>query len=174
MLSKSLKLILVNNSFLARFLRYKFLPTDFLPQEKLYRGYKKADLCEETGMLEGNHFTFPKKGGISCDWSRFAKLIDIRKRRKDAKQEGCYSFTVENARYNGKASTCHDPNPKLNPKNYAHMEIRQLRKNDDPFYEPPQNCKRLEKAVDGWSKSIRLAYREHISRCLTIEIESLV
>ena len=125
-------------------------------------------------MFEGNHFTFPKKGGISCYWSRFAKPVDVRKRRKDRKQDGCYSFTVENARYNGKASTCHDPNPKLNPNNYAHMEFRQLRQNDDPFYEPPKDCKRLEKAADGWSKSSRLAYREHISRCLIIEVEPLV
>lgn len=129
---------------------------------------------EDTGILAGNHFTFPKRDGIPCDWSRFAKPADVRKRREDTKQNGCYSFTVEHARYNGKASTCHDPCPEENPKNYAHMEIRQLRPNDDPFPEPPKNCKRLEKGADLWSKSYRLAYREYISRQLTVEIEPLV
>jgi hypothetical protein len=174
MLSESTKRKLADKSFFARILRYKFKPYDFLPHEKLYRGFKKDDLPDDTGMLAGNHFTFPKNGGISCDWSRFAQPADVRRRRKDTEHDGCYSFTVEHARYNGKASTCHDPCPKDNPKNYAHMEIRQLRPKDDPFHEPPKYCKRLEKESDGWSKSCRLAYREYISLKLTIEIEPLV
>lgn len=171
MLSESIKRKLAEKPFFARLLRYQFKPSDFLPHQKLYRGFKKADLPDDTGILAGNHFTFPKRGGISCDWGRFAEPEDVRKRREDSKLDGCYSFTVEHARYNGKASTCHDPCPAQNPKNYAHMEIRQLRPNDDPFHEPPKDCKRLEKAADEWSKSYRLAYREYISRQLTVEIE---
>lgn len=166
-----LKKQITNIGFFSKLLRYKFTPSDFLPQDKLYRGFKKADLPIETGELEANAFRFPDYGGISCNWCRFSKPEDVKKRVGGSTTDGCFSILVEHARYNGKASTCHDPFPKDDKKNYSHMEIRQLEPNEKPDFEPPKTRPRLEKKDQGWSKSERLAYRLYISRNLQREIE---
>ncbi len=170
---KPLKKQIFDIPFFARLLRYRFLPEDFLPHEKLYRGFRKSDLIEETGELAGNSFTFPDKGGISLNWSRFSKPEDIRKRKNGLPTDGCFSITVEQARYKGKASTCHDPFPSTDPKNYAHMEIRQLLPTEDLYFEPPKDRKKLKKEIQGWPSHIRLAYRQYISISLIKELEPL-
>src|SRR5271157_3678051 len=83
---------------LARLLRYKFTPIDFDPFESLYRGFRKIDLPDQLGELRANSFSFPN---ISCNWNRFSKPVDIRKRAGGLPTDGCYSFTVEQARYDG-------------------------------------------------------------------------
>lgn len=168
---ESLKKRIIKIGFFAKLLRHKFAPSDFFPHEKLYRGFKKADLPTETGELEANAFRFPDFGGISCHWCRFSKPEDVTKRTGASPTDGCYSIKVEHARYNGKASTCHDPFPKDDRKNYSHTEIRQLETKDSPDYEPPKTRPRLEKKNQGWSKSERLAYRLFISRNVNREIE---
>lgn len=173
MLFGSLKKKIFNKSFIARIFHHKFSPSDFLPNEKLYRGFRKADIVEETGMLEGNSFTFGSTGGISFNWSRFSKPEDIRKRKNGRITDGCYSITVEQARYDGKVSTCHDPFPSSDPKNYAHTEIRQLKPDEDFNYEPPRDRGKLKKLSEGWSHSEMLSYREHISILRNIEFEAL-
>jgi hypothetical protein len=168
---KFLKKRIVDIRFFAKILRHKFAPYDFLPHEKLYRGFKKTDLPDESGELEANSFKFPDYGGISCNWCRFSKPEDVKKRSGGSSSDGCYSIKVEVARYNGRASTCHDPFPKLDPRNYSHMEIRQLSPTDNPDYEPPKTRRRLEKKDQNWSKSDRLAYRLFISQNVDREIE---
>jgi hypothetical protein len=136
----------------------------------LYRGFRKIDLPDQWGALRANSFSFPN---ISCNWNRFSKPLDIRKRAGGLPTDGCYSFTVEQARYDGMVNTCHDPTPINDRKNYAHTELRQLMIGEDFSFEPPKDRPKLEKEKQGWSRSKRLAYRQYISLNLRSEIDPL-
>ena len=170
MLFKFSRQNLAKCSLFARLLRYRFVPPDFHPLEKLYRAFRKIDQPEPMSDLRANSFTFPN---ISCNWSRFSKPKDVRKRPGGLPTEGCYSFTVEQARYEGMVNTCHDPFPITDRKNYAHTELRQLMPGEGITFEPPGNRAKLEKAGQGWPPSKRLAYRQYISLHLNREIEPL-
>lgn len=169
MLFKTLKQKLLKNPNITRLFRIKFKPSDFLPEEFLYRCFRLSDCDEETGDLEVNSIRFPD---FSCNWSRFSSPVDIRHRNRGQITDGCYSFTVEQARYNEMATACHDPFPKTDRKNYAHTEVRQLKPDESVCFEPPKKRK-LKKEKDGWSPSQRLDYRQHIASNLNREIEPL-
>ena len=109
--------------FLCKVCFVKFSPSDYLAGERLYRGFSKADLCEETGTIQLNAIKFPD---FSCNWGRFSKPKSVRYRKKGKNFEGCFSFTVENACFQCMATPCHDPLLK----NYSHTEIRQLMQNE--------------------------------------------
>jgi hypothetical protein len=168
--------VLKNNVFkipiLARLFRHKFSPIDFLPEEKLYRSYfiNELPVKIEPRKLKASFLSFPN---ISCNWSRFYKPEDVIKRSGGSPKAGCLSFTVEQARYHGKIATCHDPNPPSGPKNYSHSELRQLLPSEDQFKEPPKDRAKLETEKDGWSRRVRLEYRNYIAKVLNIEIEPL-
>lgn len=150
-------------SFLHQSLRRKYLPEDFISREKLYHGFRKADLDEKDSRLKANSIRFPD---FSCNWSRFSKSEDIRKREHGKPTDGCFSFSVENSRYKKMATPCHDPVFRM----YAHTEIRQLRLDENIFYQPPKKRK-LDKLEHGWSRSQRLEYRMNIVNNLVREIE---
>lgn len=168
MLLKNLRQQILKIPFFARMIGHKFNPIDFLSDEKLYHGFRNSDLLPETGNLEVNTIRFPD---FSCNWSRFSKPEDIKRRTNGLPTDGCYSFTVSVARYKEMATTCHDPNPPTDPTNYSHVEVRQLMTGEGINYEPPKNRK-LNKEKQGWSPSQRFEYRQNIVFHLQREFES--
>jgi hypothetical protein len=150
---------------LSKIIWHKFSPSDFKICDKLYRGFKKSDLDQDTGILEVNSIRFPD---FSCNWSRFSKPEDVRLRSNGSPSDGCYSFTVEHSRYKKMATPCHDPSKK--EKNYSHVELRQLTVEEPVSFEPPKKRK-LDKQKDGWSKAQRLEYRQNLAFNLSREIE---
>ncbi|MEE9337301.1 MAG: hypothetical protein V3U87_04410 [Methylococcaceae bacterium] len=150
---------------LSKFAWHKFSPADFNIFDKLYRGFKKSDLDQDTGNLEVNSIRFPD---FSCNWSRFSKPQDVKLRSNGSPSDGCYSFTVEHSRYKEMATPCHDPLKK--EKNYSHIELRQLTIEEQVSFEPPKGRK-LEKQKQGWSKAQRLEYRQNLVFYLIREIE---
>jgi len=163
MLLDSLKKLIVKNRFLARAIRHKHCPADFYLTDNFYRGFRKEELDPGTDKLCANSIRFPD---FSCNWNRFSKPADVRFRENGLPSDGCYSFTVENARYKEMATTCHAPIFK----NYAHVEVRQLLPNEDVLIEPPKGRK-LKKEREGWSNSKKMEYRQNIIYHLIIEIE---
>jgi hypothetical protein len=170
MQSEHLKKRLAKCRFLARLLRHRFVPSDFHPLERLYRRFRIIDQPDPMSELRANSFSFPN---ISCNWSRFSKPKDVRKIPDSLPTDGCYSFTIEQARYEGMVNACHDPFPITNKRNYAHTELRQLKPGEGIAFEPPGDRAKLEKAKDGWSNAKKLAYRQYISLNLKREIEPL-
>lgn len=164
MLLKFIKTIAAKVPVLARLTGYRFRPKDYAESDRLYRGYQQAEIDEETGKLEANAIRFPD---FSCNWSRFSSPSDVLRRENSLPGDGCYSFSVLQARYKSMGTGCHDPLPK----NYSHTEVRQLKPDENVFVEPPKNRK-LEKAKDGWSKSSKLEYRQNIVFNLEIEIQA--
>lgn len=167
MLLESLKKLTVKIPFLSRAIRYKYCPADFYPSDKLYHGFRTEELDPGTSQLYANSIRFPD---FSCNWNRFSKPADVRLREKGLPSDGCYSFTVENARYKKMATTCHDPIHDPIYENYAHVEIRQLLPNENVLFEPPKG-RNLTKEKEGWSKVKKLEYRQHILYNLIREIE---
>jgi len=164
MQSKYLKKALSLFPCLVKVLHHKFAPSDFELTDKLYRGYTRADIDDESQLLQANSIRFPD---FSCNWNLFSRPKDIRKRINGKPTDGCYSFPVAIARYNKMATTCHDPLPQM----FAHTEIRQLRPNEDIYFEPPPK-RDLYKEIDGWSRSKRFNYRQNIVNNHVIELEA--
>lgn len=171
MLFENLKKILFKNNTIARLFRHKFMPADFLPQERLYRGFRETECDETTGVLMANTINFPLPD-CSCNWSRLSRPIDVGRRVGGLPTDGCYSFTVRDARFQEKATPCHDLFPPSDPENYAHVEVRQLLPEEDIFFEPPHD-RRLEREIEGWSRSQRLEYRQNIVLNLLRELEPI-
>jgi len=142
----------------AKLLKHKFKPSDFNPSERLFRGFRLSETEQETGEIKANGIRFPD---FSCNWERFSKPEDVKKRTGGLKTDGCYAFSVETSRFKKMATTCHDPNPEKDPKNYSHVEVRQLLPTEDIFDEPPKE-RELKKQIEGWSPSQKLEYRQHI------------
>ncbi|MDI6792181.1 MAG: hypothetical protein QME81_04855 [bacterium] len=140
---------------------YKYSPSDFYPNEKLYRSFNQSDLIPDTTEIGVHSIRFPD---FSCNWSRFSKPADIRLRENINTTDGCYSFTVETSRFERMATPCHDPLDS----NYAHVEVRQLKADESIEFEPPKNRKLRS---NNWSKSRRLLYRQNIINDLTVEIK---
>jgi hypothetical protein len=122
-----------------------------LVTDTLFRGYEKIDLDDE-GELDTNAITLPD---FSCNWARFSKPIEVKKREGGKETDGCYSITVEVARYKNMATPCHD----MIKGNYSHTEVRQLKTGESIFYEPPKNRKL---SSHNWSKTKRFEYRQNI------------
>lgn len=150
---------------IAKAVWFKFIPIDFSLKDKLYHGFKKSDLDQNTDNLEANSIRFPD---FSCNWDRFSKPDTVKFRENGSPSDGCFSFTVEQSRYKEMATACHDPLKK--EKNYSHIEVRQLKLDELVTFEPPKKRK-LKKQVDGWSPSQRLEYRQNIVFNLVREIE---
>jgi len=140
----------------------KYSTRDFNADEKLYRGFNKKDLNEDTFLIQINSISFPD---FSCNWSRFSTPDKIRERENGRPTDGCYSFTVEVSRYKKMATPCHDPDEN----NYSHTEVRLLKPDEDIFFEPPKK----RKLKSRWAKNNKLEYRQNIVENLIIEIEAL-
>ncbi|HEX2955675.1 MAG TPA: hypothetical protein VHO70_02520 [Chitinispirillaceae bacterium] len=140
----------------------KYAPSDYSPQDRLFRGYRLSDINEGTQNIEANAISFPD---FSCNWNRFASPGSIRDRDNGLPTDGCYSFTVEVAQYGKMATPCHDPIEG----NYSHTEVRQLTEEEPVSFEPPKKRK-LES--HNWSKSKRREYRQNIVNNLHIEIQA--
>jgi hypothetical protein len=140
----------------------KYTPEDYLSKDRLFRGFKKADLNEGSDRIELNAISFPD---FSCNWSRFSEPKDIRIRENGRPTDGCFSFSVETSRFNDMATPCHDPLPE----NYSHTEIRQLKQDEPITFEPPKKRK-LES--NNWGKTKRQLYRQNIINHLKIELEA--
>jgi hypothetical protein len=140
-----------------------YKPADFLTEQKLYIGYRKADINDGSDSIELNFFRFPD---FSCQWERFSKPENVRLRENGLPTDGCISIKVENAQYEKMATPCHDPNPTI----YAHTEIRQLKENEPLTFEPPK-CRKL--SSHNWSKTQKREYRQHLVHSHNVEIEAL-
>jgi hypothetical protein len=140
-----------------------FKPVDYLPKERLFVGYRKADINEGTEDLELNFFRFPD---FSCNWERFSKAEDVRLRENGLPTDGSISLLVETTQHQKMATPCHDPVPKI----YAHSEVRQLTDSEPLTFEPPKERKLVS---NNWSKSKRREYRQYLANNHEIEIEAL-
>ncbi len=140
----------------------KFSPSDFLIDDKLYRGFNRSDLIPDTDELGVHSLPFPD---LSCNWSRFSEPSDVRKRKNAEPTDGCFSFTVEIARYKEMATPCHDPLE--DEDNYAHVEVRQLKEDESIYFEPPKG----RKLKSNKCKRERLEYRNNLLNNLLIELE---
>ncbi len=79
-------------------------PLEFDGSDRLYRGFKAQHLLN--GELDVNTLRLPD---LSCNWARFSVPGDVRLRFGGTASDGCYSFTVEEARFEGFANVFHDP-----------------------------------------------------------------
>lgn len=139
----------------------RFTPWDYSAADRLYRSYRLSELNSDMNTLELNAISFPD---YSCNWNRFSQPEDVIRRVGALSTDGCFSFSVETARYGNMATPCHDPIPK----NYSHTEVRQLKENEPLNFEPP---KRRKLSSHNWSKTKRRNYRQNIINNMTIEFE---
>ena len=144
--------------------RGKLTSDNFLSGDKLFRSFKKTDLDSEK-HLKPETIKFPD---VSCNWSKFSKPCDIWFRDKGSAKDGCYSFSVEDSRFNKTATPVHDPifeNDPIYIENYSHTELRVLPEGKDFLFEPDKGRK-----IN--SKSKKLEYRMHIREVCKIEIKA--
>jgi hypothetical protein len=145
--------------------RSKLPYSEFLHRDRLYRAYHLEEL-DESGLIDINTLGFPD---LSCNWDRFSRPEDVRFRENGRETDGCYSFSVETARYKNIATSVHDP-IELGPfENYAHVEVRELLEGEDPLCEPPKGRKPRGKRY----KTTRYEYRRHLIQKLRIEMQAL-
>jgi hypothetical protein len=150
---QSLRHILGNVSMADESPQHKYNPSDFGLSDRLFRGFRKNDLDKESGEILANSIRFPD---FSCNWERFSAPEYVKRRNNGLETDGCYAFTVEVSRYKDMATPCHDPNPKNDPENYAHVEVRQLDQGESVLEAPPHGRPKM------WSKSMRFEYRQNI------------
>jgi hypothetical protein len=144
--------------------RPKFKPAGFLLDDKLYVAFDTDDTDPVNGDLIIERIRFPD---FSCNWSRFSIPSDVRVRPYGQPDDGCYSFTVEVARYKELATTVHDPVCEPTYENYAHVEIREVLPDESVYSEPPRDRKLSSKG----RKKLRLEYRLNILNRRTIELQ---
>ena len=144
---------------IAKLIHHKYGPSDFQPLESIFHGFRLSDLEQQSEEIMANSIRFPD---FSCNWERFSKPQNVKKRTGGRKTDGCYAFTIETARYKNMETTCHDPYPESDPRNYSHIEVRQLLPTESIYEEPPKGRK-LKKQIEGWSLSQRLEYRQNIA-----------
>ncbi|HEB30157.1 MAG TPA: hypothetical protein ENI15_04695 [Spirochaetes bacterium] len=144
--------------------RSKLPTTAFKPTDKLYHAYNNEDL-DENDDIKLETVRFPD---FSCNWNRFSEPIHVRYRKNGLKTDGCYSFTVEIARYKSIATPVHDPDPDEDNSypNYSHVEIRQLLVGETVHFEPPK--KRYSRSKK--QKSTRLEYRQNLLSKINYEL----
>ena len=141
----------------------KLQTLDFQEHDKLYRAYTLEDL-DEREQIKLNSIRFPE---YSCNWDRFSKPEHIRYRRNGSQSDGCYSIAVLVARFESKATPVHEPlvdDPEY--PNYAHVDVRELYKEENILYEPPRG--RRSKI----SKSQKARYRHNLVSNLIIELNA--
>lgn len=150
--------------------RRKYTPSEFGPEDLLFRGCCLDDFVDRKAVrenLNANAIRFPN---FSCNWGRFSTPESVKTRAGGRETDGCFAFTVAVARFREMATPCHDPYPAGDPENYAHVEVRQLRPNEGVYYEPEKERKKLKSAADGWSHSEKLRYREHVAENIDVLI----
>jgi hypothetical protein len=144
--------------------RPRLCTTDFRSEEKLYHGFCKYDLDNDNEIIPES-IRFPD---FSCNWSRFSKPFHVRFRKNGSMDDGCYSITVETARYERMANVVHDPIDDPEYPNYSHIEVRKLKEGEDIDFEPPRG----RKWKSGKSKlSAKMRYRQNIKNNLIVELE---
>lgn len=140
----------------------KKLPTSsFLDEDKLYRYYDLESL-DENDKIKLERIRFPD---LSCNWSQFSIPEDILFREKAKQTDECYSLTVETSRYKKIATPVHDPLDYNKFPNYAHVEVRVLKDDEDIHTEPPKG-RRIN------SKSKKLEYRQNLLNFLVVEFDA--
>jgi hypothetical protein len=102
--------------------RLTLSPSDFQPTDRLLRGCSLADL-DDHGDRDVASF---ESRDLSCHWNRFSIASDIRHRPGGRATDGCYSMSVDTARFRNLATPRHDPIATPEYENYAHVEIRWL------------------------------------------------
>lgn len=160
-------------SFIKYFTQFKYpkrlrvngrkkLPTSsFQNYHKLYRSFELEHL-DENDEIKLERVKFPD---ISCNWSEHSEPEDISFIENTKPTDGCYSFTVQTARFERIATPVHDPRDEIRFQNYAHVEVRVLKEGEDIDSEPPRK-RRLN------SPRKKIAYRQNIINCLNIEFEA--
>jgi hypothetical protein len=138
-------------------------PSDFRLSDKLYRGYQ-ADELDEDGRIDVNTIRFPD---LSSNWDRFSIPHDVRHRLPDCDKDGCYSFTVESARFESFATPCHHPIRRNPIDNYSHTEVRELAEGESLLSVPPRERKGRSKRA----KELRSRWRTNLVNTLQIEFE---
>lgn len=137
---------------------------EFKSEEKLFHGFTKDDLSENNEIIPES-IRFPD---FSCNWSRFSKPIHVRFRENGSLDDGCYSFTVETARYEEMANVVHDPIDDPEYPNYSHVEVRRLKEGENINIEPPKG----RQWKSGKTRlSAKMRYRQNIKNNLLVEIE---
>ena len=144
--------------------RKKLPNSEFRNSDCLYHGFDNSDYdINNNIILENIRFS-----DFFCNWSSFSKPEYLCYRQNGKITDGCYSFTVEIARFKGFATPVHDPiNDKHFP-NYFYVEVRILYDGEDILYEPSRNRKSGKSKI---KKSKRMEYRQNILNNLIIEIE---
>jgi len=140
------------------------LPNDaFSHDDRLFRGYCLDDL-DDQGNLRAEYLRFPD---LSCNWDRFSAPAHVRYRPHGRETDGCYSFTVETARFKSIATPVHEPIESEDYENYAHVEVRLLPPGEQDVLKPPP---REQKAKGKKAKADRLEWRIHVARSVTFEL----
>jgi hypothetical protein len=137
---------------------------DFLVADRLFRGFSIADL-DEHGDIDVASF---ETRDLTCNWDRLSIASDIRHRPNGRNTDGCYSLSVETARFKNLATPCHDPIATADCENYAHVEIRWLNSGEPIDFEPPHGRTPSKSKT---AKAARLDWRTNAVRHLRIEID---
>lgn len=132
---------------------------DFLDSDCLYRSFKLNDFDNFEGSIKIAHITSPE---YSCNWSRYSRPEDVKHRKNSNCSEGCYSLTVEVVKFGETAKPIHDPVEEADYENYAHVDVRWLKK-DEGMDAMPEAGRRYPK-----SKKLKMEYRNHIVNNLKI------
>lgn len=150
--------------------RAKLACTAFSETDRLFRGFRKAELDPHTGQLDIDSLSASLKlPDLSCNWDRYSHPEDVRFRKPGCEREGCYSFTVAAVRFESYANAIHDPTTVEGTENYAHVEIRPLRELDTFEVEIPhgQTLKDNKSA-----KKIRQRWRTNIANNHRVECDA--
>src|SRR6266576_1738644 len=100
--------------------RPKLPVSEFKVTDKLYRSFDQDGYDFEEERIIPESIRFPD---LSCNWSRFSLPSDVRLRPSGDITDGCYSFTVEIARFNNFANPVHAPEKTGLYENYSHVEV---------------------------------------------------
>jgi hypothetical protein len=139
-------------------------PSDFQPTDRLFRGCSLADL-DDHGDLDVASF---ESRDLSCNWDRFSIASDIRHRPGGRATDGCYSLSVDTARFRNLATPCHDPIATPEYENYAHVELRWL--NSGESIDVALSNKGRAPSKSKTAKALRLEWRTSAVRNLKFEI----
>ena len=138
----------------------------FEEHHKLYRSFDRDDIDAQTEQLKVASILFPD---LSCNWSLFSIPEDVRLRPGARQSDGCYSFTVQVARYRRLANPVHDPMRTGLYENCAHVEVRELTEGEGFDVEPPPRRRFRSKT----RKSRRLEYRQNLALRSIVELSTL-
>jgi len=139
------------------------LDQNFTLQCKLFRSFRLDELDQQEHSIILESIKFPD---ISCNWDRYSVAQDIKFRRNGKETDGCYSITVETAKFEEIALPVHDPINDSEYPNYAHVEIR-IKKQTDPQDHIPEKGRKLN------SKSKKMMYRQNLANKALIEFMAI-